>query len=391
MKLLLVVARANDIFIYNYAKWLKKSIDCVIDIFEYYSSEILSNASRQDYDNRYYDHVETSKGFQLPLPKGKYLFDSLAMAKSLQRYLDDKQYDIIHSQRVMAPIVLQKDIKKHCRKLVWTFWGGEFEKETILYSSRLFTKNLHAMSKQVDCIINSQTSMSSILKKLPCFRGVSRYASLGSAPLEELYKLMKNENRRTSKIKCGLPTDKLSVLIGYSGKSVHRHIPIIQELHKYPDLKDKIQILAPMTRGATISYVDQVEEELKRIGYSYTLIRGRFLTDGEIARIRNATDVVLQLSEWDGFSRSIMECLCAKSILIYGNWLGYENHLPVLGFKGIEVNSIEKGVEKLAEMVNHIEDFEVMTEQNHENGKNQALWSNCIKDWVSAYKYLLTE
>ena len=35
MELLLVAGTSNDIFIYNYAKWLKKTMDCRIDVFEF--------------------------------------------------------------------------------------------------------------------------------------------------------------------------------------------------------------------------------------------------------------------------------------------------------------------------------------------------------------------
>ena len=64
-----------------------------------------------------------------------------------------KKYDIIHSQWILAPVVLQHGIKKHCNKLVFTFWGGEFEKQTIFGSSGLYRCNLNRLSRKVDCII----------------------------------------------------------------------------------------------------------------------------------------------------------------------------------------------------------------------------------------------
>ena len=52
MKLLLIVGCANDIFVYNYAKWLKKSMNVSIDIFEFFPS------SQQSFGTEYYDNVE---------------------------------------------------------------------------------------------------------------------------------------------------------------------------------------------------------------------------------------------------------------------------------------------------------------------------------------------
>lgn len=384
MKLLLLVGSANDIFIYNYAKWLKASIDVYIDVFEQ------GDSIPQGFDNRYYDNVNSAKGYLLPLSKGKGLIDAVVRGWCLKKYLRGKNYDIIHSHWVVAPVVIQRHLKKHCKKLVLTFWGGEFEKLTILGSNRLYRQYLNKLSRQTDCIINSSSSRQTILGKLPCYKGDFKSASFGSAPLEAVYSMMQNENKEAAKRKMDMPVDKQVVLIGYSGKPIHRQVRIIRELHKYPELKEKIHLLAPMTRGASEDFVQKVEKELIELGFSYTLIKGKFLSDEEVARIRIATDIALQLSEWDGFSRSIIECLCAKSILIYGNWLGYQSYMAPSGFTGIEVNSVEEGVSRLKEIVEQNNDgYKGMTEKNSDNGRHQAIWSECIVDWVNAYHELL--
>ena len=81
MKLLLVVGCANDIFVYNYAKWLKKSMDVSIDVFEFFPS------SQQGYGNEYYDNVATAKGYFIPLRRGKMLVDSIVRGKNLKLFL----------------------------------------------------------------------------------------------------------------------------------------------------------------------------------------------------------------------------------------------------------------------------------------------------------------
>lgn len=383
MKLLLIVGYANDIFIYNYAKWLKASMNVRIDVFEVF------NNSEQSYDNKYYESVTSAKGYLLPLPRGKGLIDSIIRGIYLKNFLKGKHYDIIHIQWVVAPVVLQNGIKKHCSKLVLSFWGGEFEKQTILGSSKLYRYGLNRLSCNVDCIINSLSSRENILKKLPLYKGNFKHAVLGSAPLESLYKLMETEGKEEAKRKLGLPIEKTVVLIGYSGKPIHRQSQIIKTLYNYPELKDKIHILAPMTRGASIEFVEKIDCELKELGFTYTLIRGRFLSDIEVARIRIATDVALQMSEWDGFSRSIIECLCAKSVLIYGDWLGYENHMKSNGFEGIMVSGIEDAISKLEDVSSNIAKYKKMTDCNSEKGRHRAIWSECIIDWVNIYQELL--
>ena len=385
MELLLVAGTANDIFIYNYAKWLKKTMDCRIDVFEF------SHSTFQGYGSEFYDHVQTAKSIWFPVAKIRRNLNVFVNARSLKRYLQGRHYDVIHAHRVLPPLVLQNELKEHCSKLVLTFWGGEFSKETILFSSGLYRHCLDKLSKQVDGIINSSSNRDSILKHLPHFKGSYKAAILGSAPLEALYSMMEKESREESKRKLDMPEDKISAMIGYSGKVLHRHIPIIRELAKYPSLKDKIHILAPMTRGSKDEYVAAVGRELEDSGFSYTLISGRFLSDEDMARVRNATDIALQLSEWDGFSRSIVECLCAGAILVYGSWLDYGRLLSPAGFEGIEVDSIESGVSALTDIVSDMDHYKDMTNRNNENGRHQGLWSECIKDWVEAYKDLMKE
>ena len=381
MKLLLIVGSANDIFIYNYAKWLKASMDVSIDVFE------LSPSDQQRYSNEFYDNVISAKG--CGIPKIRVFIDAFLKSWQLTRFIRGKEYDIIHCHWITPPIVITKELKEHCSKLVVSFWGGEFESQKILYSRKLYRLFLNRLTKQVDCVINESDSKQYILNNIPLYKGSYKTAVLGSAPLEFLYGIIKNETRIESKEQLGFPKDKISVLIGYSGKTIHRHQQIIDALKQRPALKQIIHLIAPMTRGANDNYIELVENELSKSGYSFSLIKGKFLSDEEIGRLRNATDIVLQLSDFDAFSRSIIECLCAKSIMIYGDWLGYEKYLKPSGFNAISVVSISEGIKVLSSIVNDLDAYKEMVESNFERGKRQYIWPECIKDWVNAYNDLI--
>lgn len=379
MKLLLIVGCANDIFVYNYAKWLKKSMSVSIDIFEFFPS------SQQSFGADYYDNVTTAEGYFLPFRRGKMLIDSIVRGNSLKSFLYNKHYDVIHCHWIVSPVVIQKSLKNHCKKLILSFWGGELVEQKILYSTSIYRHYLKQLVKQADFIINDKEGKANTLKQFPYFKGEYRAGSYGSAPVETLYSLMQFENKETSKRSLGINSGKLTVLIGYSGKELHQHLPIISTLTQHNELKDKVHILAPMTRGANTNYIEIVKQALEKSGYDFTLFSGRYLSDKEIAQIRNATDIVLQLSLFDGFSRSIIECLCAKSVVIYGNWLGYEQYMGPSSYLGIEVSSIEDGITKLAEVINNLDSFSAILEKNHEYGRHHIMWSECIKDWVNVY------
>ena len=381
MKILLVVGNANDVFIYNFAKWLKSKMDVSIDVFSFFSS------NKQGYDNKYYDNVYNPKlSFVSKIRYVRSFSTSFDQSCSLKRFIKDKHYDVIHCHWLLPSTILTTNLSSHCDKLCATFWGGELEKQEICHSHKLYMLYLKRFLKTVSVIANSEDFFSKLNKKFHSLEKKYRIASLGSATIDELYNLIETEEKKTSKQHLSIDSNKTTVLIGYSGKSLHNHIEIINELKKYSDHKEKIHILAPMTRGGEESYIKQVESALIDSGFSYTLISGRFLSDLEIARIRNATDITLQLSVFDGFSRSIVECLCAKSVLIYGNWLDYPKYLKTYNFSAIAVPSIAEGVAKCCNVVDNFNNYKISTENNSLNGKDNFSWSKCIDGWISIYK-----
>ena len=378
LNILLLVGTANDIFIYNMSKWLKKSMNINIDVFEFEPS------SNQGYDNRHFDNL-TSVIYKNPLMRVKgvrSLIKPYIGSKQLRRYLLNKHYDIIQCHWIVPAVVLTKNIKEHCSKLYVTFWGGELESLKLLYSHDYYLFKLKELLDSVDTIINSQLFLNRLNVFVPNLSVKLHNASLGSSSIEELYKLNDNETKEESKQYWDIPLDKTTVLIGYSGKGLHNHIPIINELKKNKEYKINFHLLAPMTRGACKNYVSEVETTLKKSGFSYTLIKDRFLSDLEVARLRRSTDITLQLSDFDGYSRSIVELLCAGSILIYGDWLNYKDRLNDDGFSAYSVSSIEEAVLVMEEVIRGSQIN--ITNENLYKGR-KYLWSECIKDWVNIY------
>ena len=140
-----------------------------------------------------------------------------------------------------------------------------------------------------------------------------------------------------------------------------------------------------MTRGGAKAYITEVEKALSESGYTYTILHGKYLTDQEIARVRNATDITLQLSEFDAFSRSIVEFLCAESVLIYGDWLDYTEYLESDKLIAYSASDIKEAIDILENISANISAYSEECAQNSINAKKRNLWSECIKDWINVY------
>ncbi len=380
MKILLVVGTANDIFIYNMAKWLKKEIkDISIDVFELYHS------NQQDLDLGYYDNIDGVKNNWCTNIRGlRRITASFREAHELDRYLKDKHYDIIQCHWIRPAMVLAKNLRSHCDRLYVTFWGREYVFFNVLLSKSLYRQKLGRLLKSADCILNSKGLYDRLLPIYPHIKNKYYPIKLGAASLDYLYEILNKDSKEIHKEKWEIPIDKFSVLIGYSGKSLHQHLKVIEFFVKNPCFKDKIHLLAIMTRGVGEAYLKQVEDALNNSGYTYTIIKGRFLSDEEIASLRYATDITMQLSTTDGFSRSIVECLSARSVMIYGKWLNYDDYFMNDGYNAISAKTFEDAFEKLVYVVDNFEQYFAMTESNSDSGRANT-WEACIKNWVYAY------
>lgn len=380
MRLLILIWTAGDVISYNYIKWLKHSMDVTIDVFE------CSHSKESKYYNEYYNELETAATNRF-FEKIGFLrgLNYLPMRRSLEKFLRGKHYDAIHCHGIIPEFITARGLKKHCNKLYATFWGGEYSTIKIFHSHSAYLKALDRFIDQIDYMVNSEVENQKMLKVFPQLKGKQLIGYFGSSPLDALFSIMEHESKRESKIKMDIEPDKFTVLIGYSGKKIHRHIPIINEIIKSGIDKNRIHLLAPMTRGASDDYVESVESCLEASGFSYTLQKGRFLSDEDIARLRNATDITLQFSDYDAFSRSILEVLCARSVMIYGSWLDYDSDLERVGMMAVKASSIAEGISKMKTVISDFAAYDEMTYKNFMSGNNKELWPECIKKWVEAY------
>ena len=388
MRICLVVDSADSVFVCNYAKWLKiNDKNAIIEIIE-----LLESKTKNGFE--IYDNVITLSSrsygrwgihFRNQLP---WLFRRRAKEK-----IKGKSYDIIHYHNLLPLSLSIADVvNKHGRRVCATFWGGELEIQRFRGSHRLYMDKLKHFLGNIDCLINSQPFFVKLETIIPLPNSLRLFsATFGAAPMECLNELMAVETKEESKRICQLPADKISVMIGYSGKKLHQHIQIINILKKSAFLKDKIHLVLPFTRDSFEAYTDIVESAAEKSGYSYTFLKNVFLSDSDVARLRNATDIVLQLSTFDGFSRSILECLFAKSVVIYGSWLDYNNYLKDNKCFAIPVESMDECSQVLETIASEPHKYDEETNLNNINIGKKGLWSYCIKDWINCYKTLLDD
>lgn len=386
---LLIVADADSIFMYNYVRALKKRTDFHITLY----SPI---KNRYTYEKYPYDEVIYDKYFNSFVSKLPFLgrrLQTLFIHKHFIEYLKtvDDNYDIIHFHWILPCWVINpKEYRSYVKCIGATPWGGELESLRFCGSKRLYHKKLCVFLKNVDFLIDSMLPYEYKIE-YPFVQTIFNHGEYGSSIIEEFSSNEINESNFYEHY--GICQDKITVLVGYSGKTNHRHCDILNSIMNHPKFsiyKSRIHFIASMSRGATDRYTHKVQQSLLSTGCTYTLIDS-YQSDRDIALLRKSTKVAFQLTDMDGLSASIKEILSAGSFLICGDWFSQYQILKDIGFKYLEVSSLEAGIDGFYNYLGNPTEGEIWAMSNKQIGKKQFLWDECIKPWISVYKHFLEE
>ena len=292
---------------------------------------------------------------------------------------------IIHIHRLLpAWVINPKRIKKHCSRLIVTFWGGEMDNELLLRSHERYLNKLKILLLEADKVVGAGND-NRIVVKYPFIKEKSAYGYFGSSIID----ILCHDNIITKEAKrhFDIPNGKVSVLLGYSGKTLHQHLKVLEAIvrnQQFFGMKDRIHLLASMTRSSSTLYADEVEKAMKNSGCSYTILRDKYQTDVEVAQFRKATDILMQLSTFDYLSASVKESLCAGSVMICGSWLPYDV-LRREGFYFEEAADVQNGVAVLYAVLDKFDDYKDKAEKNQKLCNSRYSWNACIKDWIDVY------
>ncbi|MBQ4206244.1 MAG: glycosyltransferase [Bacteroidales bacterium] len=386
---ILLVGDANSIFFVHYANALKKAMDVEVHVYSPFPNK--GDYATYPYDYVYFDDYELKKYSNIRYLSWFYepYFKRQRFGRFLKR--NEIKYDIIHFKWIIPAWVLcPKLYRKYTDKICLMLWGGELEHLQLLRSHRYYLAKLGRFMKTADAVISNMANQV-LFDKFPFVKPIVRYGNYGSSIVEKLSQM--SETREDCKAKMGIAADKITVVLGYSGKMLHNHDKILKDIVNHNGFKDvvnKLHFIFPMSRNFGQDYCDGLETVLKQNCCSYTMIKD-YLSDEDVACLRKATDIMFQLSDFDNLSSSITESLCANTVLISGDWFPTYHVLKDAGFKYLEVSNREEAVDVFYKVIDNQEYYRDMVKDNKNLAMRQYSWSECIKDWVKVYKELCPE
>lgn len=382
MKVLIIGNRSHQ-FIYNYVKTLKMAypdLHLKVDVISQDSSDT-SFSSDRFYDNIY---TLTVPCVLRKIRLLKILYQHILFRKYIRK-LD--YYDVVHIHYIENIIV--RDISffsKYIRgKLIVSIWGSDF-----LRASEGRKRNMAVLFNRADYITIASDK---VIEEFKAYYQRSSFLSkivlcrFGLEPLESLIPILKSGvNSRISKSKIGLCADKIVITIGYNASRLQHHIDIIENIEQFSLLfpfHDKIEFLLPMTYPIDTEYIGVIKKTILNSKFHYNVIE-QFLSDEDIAHLRVASDIFIQLQPTDMLSGSMLEHLSTGNLVITGSWLPYDclDNWNIILYK---INKLDAVAEKLYSVLC---DYSVCREKclkNKEAIIERFRWKNVIGDWISLY------
>lgn len=313
----------------------------------------------------------------LPIKFFKYIM----IKKMIKRYL---KADIIHIH-YLSPTnrFFWKSFKKNSKKIVISIFGSDFYR--IDNKKRLKLKKL---IKECDALTFTNKFMA--IDFINFYNDIEienkiHIIPFGLKPLD----ILKDKfiTVKQSKTDLDLPDDKIIVVAGYSSHSVHQQETIIELLNKMDyNYKDRIFLILPMTYGDN-DYRLKIEKIIKKVNIRYRIIKN-FMTYEDVAKLRVATDIMINLPISDQFSGTMQEHLYAGSIVITGSWLPYSIFWEKGAYAEV-INDINDLTNKFIYVIKHLDELREKTKINKKIIWELSSWENNVKKWDKFYKNLM--
>ncbi len=293
----------------------------------------------------------------------------------------DEQYDFLHMFFLHVGFSGSTDLlQRMARKRIISVFGSELYRSPEVVIRKL--RSLVAIADHVTAA--NPDTLRDFRKRFGYPEGKTSICRFGLQPLRSI-DAMKDISKESHKAAIGVAPETFLITCGYNASAGQQHdaminaIAAVKELLPVPYL-----LLFPVAMGGTASYVSELENKLKSANLNYKFIR-EFLPDTELAHLRCATDIMIQIQITDQLAGAMQEHLYAGNVVITGAWLPY----AVLDEGGIvwwKTESPEKLRVILAEVLKNYNEYIGLTSRNRVVISSLSSWAETIEHWCHLYR-----
>lgn len=365
---LLLIGNCNHPLLIGYARELKKTNKSLH--LSIYSTQKIKHENR-----KYYDCCEHIRLKQSIIP-GLNLVSIISQFFYL--IIKSKRFDFIHIQFVNYYFFYLIPFLKFRRsKIVLTFWGSDYIlfKNYPNYFLKLIVQSAYKIS------FASQKYLTDMLALYPT---TEKKISICRFGLDPITKIKEFNSKILARKSLNLPNDKIIVCVGYNYSQNQQHFLIIDSLESDEKLvlnKNKYLFVFPLTYGDDKVYLNKLKKRIQN-SVLHCICFENFMTNDEVAFLRLASDVFIQLQKHDQFSGSMSEHLFAKNFVITGRWLNYID-LKELNIYFYEIDDFNE-LSSFIKIVSNIEYAQIS--QNSNKIQLVSDWQFLISNWIKLYE-----
>lgn len=351
---------------------------------------IIENLLNEGYDISIYDlkaknlfHINSKTNTSYnPFPKLFYI-SKLSLLLNFICFIlfclkNKKMYDIVQINYVRAEyLIIPGLINKLGKKLQISLFGSDINERNIVKDK--FTK----LYKYADKII--ATNATFLQKANTLIKDVDILAKSSVIILPQdhfkLYYDFEINQKTESKSKMGINPALQVITVGTNYSPNEQHEAIIVQLQELEN-KDQYHLIFNISnRYNTISerakmLMDLINTSLSEFKFT---INSTFLSFEEVATLRHATDIFINLRKNDQLAASMLESNLSYSEVITGTWLPYTDYK-----KSINVHCIDK----ISGLNKKIYELSTINEQNLVDNRNKVIEkydSGVIDQWIQLF------
>lgn len=296
-----------------------------------------------------------------------------------------KRYDVmnIHFNDPIYSLVGGGYLRTIATRLAVSIWGSDYYRvgnRIRKLQSRVYD-NAEAIT-----FINPQTA-DDFVDHYNKYGEKCRILRFGLGSIEAIKEIRLKESIRESRKAIGLPEDAFVITCGYNASPAQEHRKIIRMLNRMSrHLPEKTVVALPMTYPENREYRKSIEALLRGGCLIYRMFDS-FMNPADVARLRIATDIVLNIQTTDQLSASVQEHLYAGNVVLTGKWLPYDI-FDSLGVFFIRVTDLEEMETRLLEVIGRYGEFRDKCKKNRDILYGFSGWEGNIMEWIRFYEDL---
>lgn len=322
-KVLLVSLFDTDLFIGELARRLSKND---LEVWQYCISKgYLKNVSADKF-------FELDKNYKNP-------FSFIKNANRVKKIIgpcDTINYHFTHYSFALFDVLFNSSAKK-----IASIWGSDLYKATGLkrHLNWFFYKRCQVVTA------TNVKALSEFQRVYPKHSGNYCVNTFGLVLLDYL----ENQSGKNLYEDVSGKFDK-TVCLGTNASPFQNHLKVIDSIANIDRaILSKQFFILPMTYPKNALYITQVKEALKKANISFLII-DEYMTLEQLADLRRATDILIQVQDTDQLSGAMQEAIYAGAEVITGEWLPYEVFSD-LGVRLEKVSSLSEVGSKLTSIL----------------------------------------